>query len=227
MTWPDENAGGDPLPLFHDRQEAGRELATHLRDHQGTAPVVLGIPRGGVVVAAEVARALNGQLDVIVARKLGAPGAPELAIGAVTADGGRYLNAEMVHALAVPQSYIARVSQVEMAEAQRRQTRLRRGRTAVPLRGRTVIVVDDGVATGATVQAAVTALRHRRPGRIVVAAPVGAREACAALRSHADEVVCPHVPDPFGAIGFFYERFEGVDDAEVERLLQDAGAVGQ
>ncbi|HEX9582385.1 MAG TPA: phosphoribosyltransferase family protein [Gemmatimonadales bacterium] len=225
MRWSGEYAADEHYPLFRDRQEAGRELATHLRRYQGSAPVVLGIPRGGVVVAAEVAHALDGELDVVIARKLGAPGAPELAIGAVTADGGQYLNHEIIKSLGVRPDWIEWVTSREMAEARRREGLFRGGRPSPALEGRTVIIVDDGLATGATVHAAVNAVRNRKPARVVVAAPVGAPEACTALWQVADDVVCPYVPDPFGAIGRFYQHFDAVDEADVERLLYNAATI--
>lgn len=212
--------------LFRDREEAGRLLADRLEAFRGPDVLVLGIPRGGVVPAAEVARRLDTELDVIVARKLGAPGTGELAIGAVTADGGRFLNHETIHLLEVSPLYVEAATHRERLEARRREARFRRGRPELRVAGRIVIVVDDGLATGATVRAAVQSLGRRQPGRLIVAAPVGSREACAALRQEADEVVCPYEPEYFGAVGSFYERFEPVEDEEVERLLAAAHPVG-
>ena len=211
-------------PLFRDRAEAGRALAERLSAYRGPDVLVLGIPRGGVVVAAEIARRLEAQLDILVARKLGAPGSPELAAGAVTADGGRFLNDEIILMLGVSQSYLDELTATEMAEARRREEWFRNQRPAAPIAGRPVILVDDGLATGATTRAAVRSARKHQPARVIVAAPVGAREACLMLRQEADEVVCPYQPDPFGAVGFFYLHFEQVEDAQVRLLLDEAHA---
>lgn len=211
-------------PLFRDRAEAGRVLADRLNAHRGKDVLVLGIPRGGVVVAAEIARRLEAQLDVLVARKLGAPGSPELAVGAVTADGERFLNTDIILMLGVDQVYLDEITATQMAEARRREEWLRDGRPAALITGRVVILVDDGLATGATTRAAVRSVRKRNPARLIVAAPVGAREACAMLRSEADEVVCAYEPEPFGAVGFFYVHFEPVDDDQVRQLLEEAHA---
>ncbi|MGA7991812.1 MAG: phosphoribosyltransferase family protein, partial [Thermoanaerobaculia bacterium] len=165
-----------PGRFFRDRRDAGRVLAEALEKYRVRDPLVLGIPRGGVVVAAEVARRLGAEVDVLVARKLGAPGQPELAIGAVTADGGRWLNGALVSSLAVDAGYIDDVTRAEMAEAHARQTRFRGVRPPPEIEGRVVILVDDGFATGATVRAAARALRRKRPARLVLAAPVGAPE---------------------------------------------------
>lgn len=208
------------LPLFRDRIEAGRLLADALGKYRGTDALVVGIPRGGAAVAAELARALDAELDIVVARKLGAPGSAELAIGAVTADGGCYLNSDIIRMLGVTEPYVQAVIGVQMAEARRREDTLRQLRPRARIRGRTVIVVDDGLATGATMRAAVRSLRKEEPARVIVAVPVGARQTCAALAAEADEVVCPHQPEPFGAIGFFYEHFEPVEDVEVQHLLE-------
>jgi len=205
--------------LFKDREEAGAKLADRLLDHRGKHVVVLGIPRGGVPVAAEIARRLDGELDVVVARKLGAPFSPELAIGAVTADGGRFLNDDVIRELGIDQGYIQRVTEQELKEAGAREQRFRGSRPAVQLAGRVAILVDDGLATGATMRAAVRALRARHPARLVVAVPVGAREACAALRREADEVVCLAEPEPFGAVGVYYQRFDAVPDQVVTQIL--------
>lgn len=214
---------------YRDRIEAGAVLAKSLDVHRGPTTLVLGIPRGGVVVAAEIARQLEAELDVVVARKLGAPGQHELAIGAVTADGGRFLNEEMLAALQVSTSYLDAITRVETAEARNRATWLRSLRPAAPIAGRTVIVVDDGLATGATMLASVRALRARGPARLIVAVPVGTRDACEALRSEADEVVCPLQPEPFGAVGLYYEHFEQVEDEQVRGLLESTrdAPVGQ
>lgn len=214
----------EDFPLFRDRIDAGRILAERLGAYKGRTPLVLGIPRGGVVVAAEVARRLDGVLDVAVARKLGAPGSTELAIGAVTADGKRFLNEELVHALGVPATYLEAETAVQMAEARRRQESLRKLRPGAPVAGRVVILVDDGLATGATMLAAVRSVRAQHPAELIVAVPVGSAEACAKLRGEADEVVCPHQPEPFGAVGFFYRHFEPVEDVQVQELLEDAYA---
>ena len=206
---------------FHDRIDAGRVLAERLGAYRGKDVLVLGIPRGGVPVAAEVARRLEAELDVLVARKLGAPGQPELAIGAVTANGGEFVDEEMVGYLGVSRAYLQGVRQQQMAEARRREARFRGDRPAERIRGRVVILVDDGLATGATMRAAARSVRKRGPAFLVVAVPVGSREACAALRAEADEVVCPLIPAFFGAVGYFYENFEPTEDSEVETILRE------
>jgi putative phosphoribosyl transferase len=206
---------------FEDRIDAARVLARRLASYRGKDVLVLGIPRGGVPVAAEVARALDADVDVVVARKLGAPGQPELAIGAVTANGGEFLNEAIVRALKVSDAYIAGVKREQMKEARRRETRFRGDRPAGRIQDRIVIVVDDGLATGATMRAAVRSVRKHRPQRLVVAVPVGARESCDALRDEVDEVVCVSMPEPFGAVGYFYRNFDPVEDAEVESILRE------
>jgi putative phosphoribosyl transferase len=218
-----QGQGQFALP-FKDRIDGGRILAELLRGYRGKNVLVLGIPRGGVPVAAEVARGLDADLDVIVARKLGAPGQAELAIGAVTANGGEFLNEEIVGDLRVSEAYIQRVKKEQMAEARRREARFRGDRPAEGIRNRVVILVDDGLATGATMRAAVRSVRKHRPARLVVAVPVGSREACAALDGEADELVCPNIPEPFGAVGYFYRSFEPVEDTEVESILQKFSA---
>lgn len=206
--------------LFRDRVDAGVQLAAALERYHGQDVLVLGIPRGGVVVAAEVARRLGAALDVIVARKLGAPISRELAIGAVTADGERYLNEDILRELGVTERYLQRVTEEEQAEARRREERFRAGRPPARVAGRTVILVDDGLATGATMRAAVRSVRRHGPARLVVAVPVGARETCEELRAEADEVVCLYQPEPFWAVGAHYQHFEPVDDATVQELLR-------
>ncbi len=209
-------------PLFRDRQNAGATLAARLERYRGGGGLVLALPRGGVVVAAEVARRLGAELDVVVARKLGSPHSDELAIGAVTAEGERSLNEDVI--LCFPEPYITAVTRVQRGEARRHETLFRAGRPAPRIRGRIVILVDDGLATGATMHAAVQSVRAQAPARLVVAVPVGSREACAALRAEADEVVCLSEPEDFGAVGSWYERFEQTEDAEVERLLAEFAA---
>ena len=209
----------DRLP-FRDRIDAGAHLAESLLEYRGEKPVVLGIPRGGVVVAAEVARRLNGELDVTVARKLGSPFSPELAIGAVTADGGRFLNENLIHELRVDDAYLEQVTTVELNEARRREQRFRGAGTRADVKDRIVLLIDDGLATGATMRAALRSLRSRGAKRLIVAVPVGSREACLELEKEADEVVCLAQPVPFGAVGRHYEHFEPVEDATVFELLR-------
>ncbi len=211
---------------FEDRVEAGRLLARRLEAYRGKNVLVLGIPRGGVPVAAEVARHLQAELDVVVARKLGAPGQPELAIGAVTANGGQFLNEEIIRDLGVSETDIARARKEQMAEARRREERFRGHGAPPPVSGRVVLVVDDGLATGATMRAAVRSVRQRQPSRLVVAVPVGSPEACEALRGEADELVCPHEPALFGAVGYFYRNFLPTEDSEVESILREFRARG-
>jgi putative phosphoribosyl transferase len=211
----------DRRTAYRDRRDAGRELAEHLLTYSGRGALVLGIPRGGLPVAVEVASRLDADLDIVVARKLGAPDQPELAVGAVTSDGGRFLNRDVLRAVGISEAELEAVTKREMAEARRREERFREGRPPAPLEGRVVLVVDDGLATGATMRASVRALRKSSPARLVVAVPVGSEEACEALRAEADEVVCPWVPGFFGAVGFFYENFEPTEDDEVRDILRE------
>lgn len=208
-----------PLP-FRDRVEAGRDLAARLADHQELAhPVVLGLPRGGVPVAAEVAARLAAPLDVFVVRKLGAPEQPELAMGAIASGGVRVLNRGVVRHLGISAAAIEEVAGRELTELARREREYRGDRPAVRLGDRTVILVDDGLATGATMRAAVQAVRAMGPARIVVAVPVGAPESCRLVSEVADEVVCLHAPSAFGAVGAYYTDFRQTTDDEVRRLL--------
>jgi putative phosphoribosyl transferase len=210
--------------MFRDRVDAGRWLAGHLEPYRGAHVLVLGVARGGMPVAAEVARALEADLDVVVARKLGAPGQPELAIGAVTANGGRYVNEEYVRELRVTDAYLQAEIERKSEEARAREAWMRGLRPELAIEGRTVIVVDDGLATGATMRAALRSVRRREPARLVMAAPVGSRDACAAMTEEADEVVCPRQPSPFFAVGLYYEDFGATSDDEVRRLLEEAHA---
>jgi predicted phosphoribosyltransferase len=212
--------------LFRDRLDAGQRLAQRLESFRDASPVVFAIPRGGVPVGAEIARGLDAELDVVVARKLGAPFHAELAIGAVAADGERFLNQDIISQLGVDEAYLDQITKEQREEAERREQRFRGGRPPVRLKGRTALLVDDGLATGATMHAAARSLRKREPDRLVVAVPVGSREACWALLKDADEVVCLAQPDPFYAIGLYYEHFEQVEDTEVLRLLEQPAPAG-
>ena len=213
---------------FHDRRDAGRRLAEQLAPYANRSDVlVLALPRGGVPVAAEVARALRAPLDVFVVRKLGVPGSEELAMGAVATGGVRVLNDAVIRALHISANVIDAVTAGEQEELQRRERVYRGDRPAPDVSGRTVILVDDGLATGATMQAAVAALRLQAPTRIVVAAPVGAAEPVHALRTEVDDVVCVLTPEPFYAVGAWYEDFDQTTDEEVRELLRDASAANR
>lgn len=209
--------------LFRDRTEAGRVLATRLAPYADQPDVlVLALPRGGVPVAYEVARALNAPLDVFLVRKLGLPGQEELAIGAIATGGVRVLNEQVVEALGIPEEVIMEVAAREQQELERRERAYRDDRPAPEIRGRTVILVDDGLATGSTMRAAVAALRQQGPARLVVAVPVGAPETCELLAQEADEAVCARTPDPFYAVGVWYGDFSQTTDEEVHELLDRA-----
>jgi putative phosphoribosyl transferase len=211
--------------LYRDRREAGRQLAAKLAAYAGRPDViVLALPRGGVPVAYEVARALGAPLDIFLVRKLGLPGREELAMGAVASGGIRVLNEEVVRALRIPEEVIDEVAAEEMEELERRE-RLYRGDWPPPdVRGRTVILIDDGLATGSTMRAAIAALRQQHPARIVVAVPVGAPETCAEFQDEADEAICALTPDPFYAVGLWYGDFTQTTDEEVRDLLEQAAA---
>lgn len=205
---------------FANRAKAGSELGERLAAYAGREDViVLALPRGGVPVGREVARALVAPLDVLIVRKLGLPGQEELAMGALASGGTRVVNEELVAQLGVPVEIVDRVAAKEAVELERREQRYRDGRPPPDVTGRVVILVDDGLATGSTMRAAVLALRQRRPSRVVVAVPTASRQACAELERLADEVVCLMQPDPFYAVGMSYEDFSEVGDGEVRRLL--------
>jgi putative phosphoribosyl transferase len=210
---------------FANRAAAGDALADSLAHYRGADVLVLGLPRGGVVVAARVAEELDGELDIIVARKLPSPVSQELAIGAVTADGERYLNEGLISELGVSDTFLQAVTQVQRAEARKREHELRGTRPAPRIEGRLVVLVDDGLATGATMQAAVQSVRKQKPAHLIVAVPVGAREACESLAAQADEVVCPWQPEPFGAVGLYYQDFWQTSDAEVRDILTRSPAM--
>lgn len=211
---------------FHDRREGGRRLATELERFANRADVrVLALPRGGVPVGAEVARALGAPLDVFVVRKLGVPGQEEYAMGAIATGGVVLLDERVVRAAGVDDADVDRVLQRERRELQRRERRYRGDRSPPDVAGRTVILVDDGLATGSTMLAAVAALRAERPSRIVVAVPVASPDTCAKLRRSADDVICPLTPDPFYAVGLWYEDFSQTTDEEVRDLLEQVAHV--
>lgn len=209
--------------VFQNRRHAGRELATRLLGLAPARPIVLGLPRGGVPVAVEVARALDAPLDVLTVRKLGAPRNPELAVGAVAEDGTAVLNVALARSVGVTQTQLDRVIEREARELRRQIERFRDGRDHLEIRDRTVIVVDDGLATGLSDLAAVCALRRRAAARIVVAVPVGSSEAVAMLGEEADEVICHTIPPELLGVGSWYEDFHPVSDEEVLALLAASG----
>lgn len=205
---------------FRDRTEAGRRLAQRLRTWKGQDVVVLGLARGGLPVALEVARALDAPLDVFVVRKLGAPGQDELAMGAIASGGVRVLNRELIRALGVGQEQIEAVARREQQELERRERAYREGLPAEPLKGRVVIVVDDGIATGASLRAALEAVALHGAARVVAAVPVAPPDSARALEAYADEVVCLETPEPFYAVSAWYGAFPQLDDEDVREILQ-------
>ncbi len=210
--------------VFRDRPHAGRLLATELLKFRGSDPLVLALPRGGVPVGCEIARCLGATLDVIAVRKIGSPHQPELGVGAIV-DGEKpqvLLDESLCASLHLTRDDLEPIIERERAEMQRREAVYRAGRPAVEARGRTVIVVDDGIATGSTLRAVLTALRQRGASRVVVAVPVAAPEALRQVRQIADDVVCLHAPPWFRAVGQFYEDFSATTDEEVVRLLEAA-----
>ena len=205
---------------YRDRVEAGELLAAQLfayRDRDDV--VVLALPRGGVPVAREVSRALGVPFDVYVVRKLGVPGHEELAMGAIATGGIRQVNRDVVDALGIPANVIDAVTAREQRELERREQEYRGSRHPLSLAGKTVILVDDGLATGSTMRAAVMAVRQHQPSRVIVAVPVGAASTCADLATEADDVVCVRTPDPFVAVGLWYRDFTPTTDHEVRALL--------
>lgn len=206
---------------FIDRAEAGRRLAAALRHHAGTGNLlVLALPRGGVPVAYEVARALQAPLDLMLVRKLGVPGQEELAMGAIASGGIRVISEDVVRALDIPEREIAAIAASEQHELDRRERAYRVTRPHTDVRGKTVILVDDGLATGSTMRAAIAALRAQQIEKLIVAVPVAAAETCAELRREVDEMVCIHTADPFLSVGNAYEDFPQMSDEEVRELLR-------
>ncbi len=208
---------------YRDRSHAGRTLSAVLEGRPDVEdPLVLALPRGGLPVAFEIARTLAAPLDVIVVRKLGVPNQPELAMGAIATGGVRFLNDEVVAMSGVTDVDIQEVTEVESRELRRRELAYRGEAPPLDVQGRTVIVVDDGVATGSTLQAALRAVRKMGAGRIIAACPVGAPDSLAGLSQHADEVVCPLRPYDLWGIGFWYDHFEQLSDADVRAILRSA-----
>jgi putative phosphoribosyl transferase len=208
---------------FRDRHDAGRLLGPQLGSYAHRPDtLVLGLPRGGLPVAFEVAQALDAPLDVFLVRKLGLPGQEELAMGAIASGGITVLNSEVVDRLAVPRHVIDAVAAREQRELERRERLYRGARPPLDVRGKTVILVDDGLATGATMRAAINALREQQPAQIVVGVPIAAPETCDAFRDEVDEIVCAITPEPFYAVGLWYEDFTQTSDEEVRDLLARA-----
>jgi putative phosphoribosyl transferase len=216
--------------MFHDRKDAGGQLAARLVGYKDKNPVVLALPRGGVAIGFEIARALGAPLDIVLVRKIGVPWQPELAIGAVAEGGGgppeTFIDERMVTDLAVPPDYLREETARQLAELERRRQVYRAGRPPVDIAGCTAIVVDDGIATGATMRVALRAIRRRGPAWLVLAAPVAAAETLAALAAEADEAVCVETPEGLGAIGYYYDDFHQMSDAEVTDLLARASDAG-
>jgi putative phosphoribosyl transferase len=208
---------------FHDRHDAGRRLAVELHAYANRPDViVLALPRGGVPVGFEVAAALGAPLDVFIVRKLGLPWEEEVAMGAIASGGVRVLDSELIRAARVSEAEVERVTVIERAELARRERQYRGERPFPDLSGKTVILVDDGLATGSTMRAGVAALRQEGPSRVVVAVPVAAPATCNALRDLADEIVCAMTPEPFRAVGYWYHDFSQTSDEEVQELLDRA-----
>lgn len=208
---------------FHDRFDAGRRLASVLQPYAGRPNLlVLALPRGGVPVAYEVARQLHAPLDLMLVRKLGVPGHEELAMGAIAAGGVRVISDDVVRALGIPDRSIAAIAAHEEHELERRAREYRGDRPLPDVEGKTVILIDDGLATGSTMRAAVAALKSQNPERLVVAVPVAAPETCEALRQEVDDVICALEPEPFFAVGNWYHDFSQTSDEEVRELLQRA-----
>jgi predicted phosphoribosyltransferase len=221
MDYQDLVTSSNQARPFADRREAGRELASHLREYRGREDVVvLALPRGGVPVAFEVAEALDAPLDVFLVRKLGLPGHPEFAMGAIASGGVRVLNEKALRLHSVPENAIEAVARAELAELERREREYRQGRALSPLRDKTVVLVDDGLATGSTMRAAVQAVRAYEPARVIVAVPVGAPDTCRQFADVTDETICARTPEPFAAVGLWYRDFSQTTDEEVRALLQ-------
>jgi putative phosphoribosyl transferase len=211
------------MQRFRNRAEAGRLLASQLTCFAGRPNVrILALPRGGVPVACEIARALKLPLDVFVVRKLGVPGQEELAMGAVASGNVRIVQPQVLEALRIPQSVMEAVTAEEIRELARRERAFRGDRPSPDVRDRTIILVDDGLATGSTMRAAVAALKLQRPERIVVAVPVAASETCQQLRNEVEQIVCLKTPTSFQAVGLWYEHFPQLTDEEVRTLLRKA-----
>ncbi len=209
--------------IFQDRIDAGRQLTTRLRKYADRPDViVLALPRGGVPVAFEVAQELNATLDIFLVRKLGVPGHEELAMGAIASGGVRVINQDVVSYLQIPGEVIDAVAAYEQRELERREREYRGDRPPPDLRGRVVILIDDGLATGSTMRAAAAAVRKQGPARIVVAVPVAAPETCENFRSEVDEIVCAVTPEPFRGVGLWYEDFSQTTDQDVRELLERA-----
>ena len=211
-------------PLFDDRRDAGRQLAAALTGYRESGPVVLALPRGGVPVGFEVANALGASFDVLLVRKIGAPGHEELGLGAIVDghDPQLVLNEDVVRAVAPPPGYIEAETQRQLAEIERRRRHYVGDRPPVPVGGQVVIIVDDGIATGGTVKAALRGVRRNRPARLVLAVPVAPAESLNELTAECDDIVCLATPEPFYAVGPHYRDFRQTGDAEVVRLLAEA-----
>ncbi|HEY7255730.1 MAG TPA: phosphoribosyltransferase family protein [Solirubrobacterales bacterium] len=216
------------VDYFGDRREAGRRLARHLSDLRAADPVIVALPRGGVPVAAEIAEALGAPLEILAVRKLGAPGNPEYGVGAIAEDGTRVVDPEATAVVGVRNSELDEITERERAELRRRVRLYRGDRRPADLRGRTVVIVDDGAATGLTDIAAIRAIRRQEPGSVIVALPVCSAEALAMLRVEADQVVCLRAPSPFLGVGQWYRDFRQVSDQEViDALRQRAFAANE